>query len=980
MKAAASVLIAVAIAVAGPTLVGADDGHSTLLNGYTMTSWTLADGIPIGPVSAMVQDTEGYLWLGTTNGVVRFDGARFTPWEAIYPTRLPHRGVFALALSRDGSFWIGFDRIAGGVSVGVWRNGVLTFPASGLAPLGATTSILEDRNGSVWAVSAGALHRLRHGQWDVVRTGALGRATVVSVREDAAGAIWIGTRHGVFRTRDGERFDLVEAGIARETSHGADGTLWMTDPVHGARRQGAPASMLGVDGWGMRLLHDSRGNLWVGTTGQGLWRVRDAATAGAPLVEHATIQTGLSSDMIQTLLEDRDGNIWVGTMLGLHSLTPQELMPLASGALVRAILSEADGSVWAGTASGLMQFRREGGAWRGRTVSAKWDIRSLFRDARGQAWARTDHGLQSLIRGQLVDTPTPSAVDPPCSAGGIIGLTDLASATPRLRRVLAMVAAPAPDPAAPPRPFCVTGDTLWAASADGALTVRRGDGTVATIPSPLPSAASGRHIIDAIFEDALGAMWAGGTAGLWRVREGRVEQLGEREGLPAQRVMAITQSLDGDLWLAVDRGPRYPGRRAALVRLNPSDVDRATAPNAPLAGYRVYDATNGLAGVPLGTAAAARSSDGSLWFSIGGSLTVVDPARVSRDLGRAAPARIAGVTIDDSVVTPAAAGVLPPGTRKIQIDYTALRLTAPRQIRFRYRLDGFDPDWVDAGARRQAYYTNLAPGHYVFRVRANGDGATWAVPEARWSFTVRPAFRQTGWFYALAGTVLLLAAWGAAQTRVWVLNRQFAATLAERARLSREIHDTMLQSLVGIALQVQAIARRCAPQAAAQQAQLVALRREVEEHVREARQAIMNLRSPMLEACGLTGALAEVGRRAAAPPTRFEIAADQIAGLSVVMEGELLRIGQEAIANAARHAVATSIRVELRQEPDAVRLRVTDDGRGFDVDAMLSGASGHYGLTGMRERAAGLGGRLTVTSSARGTVVEASIPCARPRQ
>jgi signal transduction histidine kinase len=211
------------------------------------------------------------------------------------------------------------------------------------------------------------------------------------------------------------------------------------------------------------------------------------------------------------------------------------------------------------------------------------------------------------------------------------------------------------------------------------------------------------------------------------------------------------------------------------------------------------------------------------------------------------------------------------------------------------------------------------------------------------------------------------------------LNRQFAATLAERARLSREIHDTMLQSLVGIALQVQAIARRCAPQASTQQAQLVALRREVEEHIREARQAIMNLRSPMAEACGLTGALAEVGRRAASPATRFEISADQIRDLPVVVEGELLRIGQEAIANAARHACAASIRVELRQEPGAVRLRVSDDGRGFDVDTLLSADSGHYGLTGMRERAVRVGGRLTVSSSARGTVVEASLPCARRR-
>jgi signal transduction histidine kinase/ligand-binding sensor domain-containing protein len=927
---------------------------AALLSGYTLNSWTLADGMPIGPVSAMVQDPEGYLWLGTPSGVVRFDGARFTPWDALYPAPLPHREVRALSLARDGTFWIGFDRAAGGTSVGAWKRGDLTFPSAGAAPQAATTAILADTRGCVWAVADGALSRWRHGRWDVVRAGALGRATVVSVREDAQGSLWIGTRQGVFRTRDGETFALVEPGIARETSQSADGTLWMTDPVHGARRQGAPTPVIDLDGWGMRLLHDSHGNLWVGTTGQGLWRVHDSSPTAAPLIERATMQSGLSSDLVQTLFEDRDGNIWVGTMLGLHSLTPQEFSPLASGALVRAVLPDTRDSVWVGTASGLMQFRPDGGTWRGRTVGGRWDIRSLFRDVRGQAWATTDHGLRLLTRGRLADAPKSAAADPPCSDGG--------------RSV-----ATAPDPAALPRPLCVARGDTWFAAADGSLRVRRGDRTTTVHAS---SGAAGRRTIDAIFEDSAGTIWVGGTAGLWRVRDRRVEQLGEREGLPAERVMAITQSLDGDLWLAVDRGPRLPGRRAALIRLNPSDFERATAGDSPVAGYRIYDAMNGLAGFPLGVTA-ARSHDGSLWFAFGGVLTVVDPTRVSAER-HPAPARIAGVTVDDRPVAVGDANVLAPGTRKVQIDYTALRLTAPRQVRFRYRLDGFDADWVNAGVRRQAYYTNLAPGRYVFRVRASGDGGTWDGREAQLAFSVKPLFRQTAWFYALCGTAMLFVTWGGAHTRGWILNRQFAATHAERTRLSREIHDTMLQSLAGVALQLQAIARRCTPQGSDEQAQLLALRREVEEHVREARQAIMNLRSPMLEARGLAGALAEVGRLAVTPPAHFEMAGS-IAGAPLAVEGELLRIGQEAIANAARHADATHVHVDLNQHDNAVRIRVTDDGHGFDVDRVLAADSGHYGLTGMQERAARLGGRVVVTSSATGTVVEASVPCARQR-
>jgi len=925
---------------------------SALLSGYTMTSWTQTDGVPIGPVYAMVQDAEGYLWLGTIGGIVRFDGVRFTRWDAIHSTRLPRADVRALSLSRDGTLWVGFDRIGGAPTAAAVRNGALVSVAKGSPPRDAVTSVVEDRDGSVWAVSEGALYRLRRGAWAVIRDGMLDHAEVVSVRQDPRGNLWISTRQGLFRSHDGESFERLADGIVRETSEGADGELWMTDSAHGVRRFAARAPLTGIDGWGTRLLHDSRGNLWVATTGQGLWRIPSATAADAPLVEVASMQTGLSSNAIQCLLEDRDGNVWVGTMLGLHSLTPQQLTPLASGTLVRAVLPNPDGSVWVGSASGLLHFRHDGGGWRGQRVGDTLDVHSLFRDAAGTAWATTDGGVRRLSGGRLLPSSHHPDIAPPCPAG----------APPSLAEAPVW------------RPVCGVRDVVWRATETGSLTLRRGSQAFATT-LPVRSSTAVPFTVDAFFEGADGSTWVGGAGGVWRLRDGEVQHRGERDGLPGQRVMAISQSGDGFLWLAVDRGPLYAGRRAALVRLHPADFERAVRYNTRLTGYRIYDAAHGLAGVPLGSAAAARSRDGSLWFVIGGNLTVLDPKQLAREEARAqAPARIVAATIDDRQVIPANTGVLAAGTRKLQIDYTALRLTSPRQTQFRYRLDGFDRDWVDAGSRRQAYYTNLAPGQYVFRVQANDRGGAWPEAESRWPFTLQPAFHQTRLFYGLCGALVLLAAWGVAHTRVWILNRQFAAALAERTRLSREIHDTMLQSLVGIALQVQGIARRCGPQAPEQQSQLVALRREVEQHIREARQAILNLRSPMLEEADLATALAEIGRRTVDGPTRVEVAADRIDGLTPATEAELLRIGQEAITNAARHAAATRIRVDLRQESDLVLLRVTDDGRGFDVDAIRAGSVGHFGLTGMQERAARAGGRLTVRSSSGGTLVEAIVP------
>ena len=251
------------------------------------------------------------------------------------------------------------------------------------------------------------------------------------------GTLWVGTRQGVFRTRDGDRFELVDDGVARETSEGADGTLWMTDPAHGARRHGARPPLTGIDGRGMRLLHDSRGNLWVATTGQGLWRVRDSADAThAARRARRRLQTGLSSNAVQSLLEDREGNIWVGTMLGLHSLTPQQLTPLASGALVQTILPDPDGSVWVGTATGVMQFHMTAAPGVGAASATMGHPLAVSRRPRPCLGA-TDEGLRAFVRGRLVEGPPATGVAPPCSNGAMMSpadaVTDAADRRPVMR-------------------------------------------------------------------------------------------------------------------------------------------------------------------------------------------------------------------------------------------------------------------------------------------------------------------------------------------------------------------------------------------------------------------------------------------------------------------------------------------------------------------------------------------------------------------
>src|ERR1043166_226919 len=228
-------LVVATIALVDAPLVRAQP-QGRLLTGYTVTSWTLADGIPIGPIYAIAQDADGYLWLGTTRGGVRFDGARFTPWDAISSTPLPRGDALALDVSADSTLWVGFARSAGGVTVAALRVGKIESISNGDAPHESTTAVVADRAGRVWAVSDGVLRRLQDGRWDVIRDHVLGDAVVVNVREDASGTIWAGPREALLGPRDGDHFEFVEHGLARDVSESAGGTIWITDPAHGVRR------------------------------------------------------------------------------------------------------------------------------------------------------------------------------------------------------------------------------------------------------------------------------------------------------------------------------------------------------------------------------------------------------------------------------------------------------------------------------------------------------------------------------------------------------------------------------------------------------------------------------------------------------------------------------------------------------------------------------------------------------------------------
>jgi signal transduction histidine kinase len=940
-----------------------------ILSGYSFTSWNDGAGRPLGSVYAIAQTDDGYLWIGADAGLLRFDGWRFFLWDSLSDT--PVRGsIKTLAVAKEGGLWLGS---ADPASVGRIRDGKLQRYDAGLEGHEAVTAVVEDGQGIVWAIVDWDLYRWDENRWQQVTLPWKSRVGQVRhVFVSRAGTLWVGTRWGVFEQIPGTtNFRIASDEHVWGIDEDSQGRIWTTDIAAGFRQLGAarpPAHALEAAGY--RLLHDRQDVLWVGTFGDGLWRVRSADKDAA--IERAALRTGLSSDSVLSIMEDRDSNIWVGTTVGLHRLTKRALTPLEDVGFVLTVLPWRSDGVLAGTTKGLVQLTQSPTGWRPvHFGSAAPEIRTLFRDDKGTLWIGAADGLWRLVDGRVIHENLGArgemlvlSISP--AAGGGFWLAD--------GQWVYRWTGGTPVPLTLPSNSGF--ETITFARADGRQRLWIGSGKQIGMLEP-----DGRfHVLGAgeglgnssnialydMVEDTDDAVWLGTSTGLSRFANGRVTSVGSPQGIPGDRVWSIVQDMTGALWLSLDRG---------IVRLSRNDVVLAMAGPSRRIPYQMYDPKDGLAGAALGMINSAREANGRLWFVRGGGVTEVDPHEL---MPRTEPPVI---RIEEAIANDKRLDLtqhsLPAGTRRLELSFTVLTLAASNRIRFRYRLDGFDTDWVDAGARRTVFYTNLSPRDYRFRVEAHAEDGSWSTSAADWPFTIQPAAYQTRWFYALVATMIVACVVLAWRFRLALVRRQFTLALAERARLSREIHDTLLQSLVGVALQFDGIANALGPSSVNAREQLTRIRRQVEAYIREARQSIWDLRSPILETHDLGAALRAfakdlIGDR----PVRFTAlvtGTDSIRPPKV--DNQLLRIGQEAITNAVRHANARRINLEITFGSETVVLRVEDDGRGIDGLRAHGDEDAHYGLTTMRERAEELGGTLTITSSAgRGTVIEAAVP------
>jgi signal transduction histidine kinase len=411
--------------------------------------------------------------------------------------------------------------------------------------------------------------------------------------------------------------------------------------------------------------------------------------------------------------------------------------------------------------------------------------------------------------------------------------------------------------------------------------------------------------------------------------------------------------------------------------LSPAEIDRVITDPRHRLEYVLYDASDGLKGDPIGLGhpTVTRDGSGGLWFVTSDGLAVLSPD-VSQKSRQPPPVLIEAIATDRGPISLAADQRLPPLMASLQIDYAGLSFTAPEKVRFRYLMEGFDREWVDAGIRRQAFYTNLRPGHYRFQVTATNDGMP-SDAEAVWEFTLLPAFYQTRWF---PGALVLLAAGGVAlawRARVHQVRGRFSTILVERTRVAREIHDTLLQSLLGVMLQLDDVANTLETSKETARGQLGRLRQQVEFYIREALNSIRDLRSPVLESRDLGAALRDAGDRfTALKPIEFTlVASGKPMRAAPRVEEHLLRIGQEAISNAVRHARPHCVRVDLEYGDKQIALTVTDDGIGFDPGTASGSGDGHWGVTSMQERAGQIGAAFRLDSApGQGTRVHVAVP------
>jgi ligand-binding sensor domain-containing protein/signal transduction histidine kinase len=943
---------------------------------YVSRTWRTQDGLPESRIRALAQTPDGYLWIGTSGGLARFDGVRFVVYSRFSSPVMTDDNIRALSIGRDGSLWIATD---GGGLLQYQDGRFRSFgPNEGLANefVGA---VLEDEKGQVWAGTNRGLYVRRGSQFERVDEAAhLKNIAFFGLFQRRDGTILAGGPAGIFRvdSMDLRRFgpsNLAEDQfyLIQETS---DKSLWL-GTNHGLRTLGEhepdlndPKERVIVGA----IAEDHSHNVWLGTVGAGLLLVQNgkAAAFRAP---------PLPNNSVSAILEDREQNIWVGTADGLVRMSAPyvQVLGVPDGLAddnISTIYSDRHGVLWLTTITGRV-FRYANGraeAFRFPEGAIGLRFRATFEDRTGALWFGTDnHGVVRFANGQITRFTTHEGL----RNDGIQAFAEDAEGNLWIGTT--------------------SGISRWNGSnfqnyyLDQGLSYgwvraivqdRNGDMLVGTdrginrfhdgrFAPDAAFAQLGRDRIWSIFPDDQNVLWvATRGAGLVRIAGGKVSRITTQEGLLSNAIFQIIGDRRGKLWMSGPMGLSS----ASLAELNAVAEGRSLS-----VSVLSYGAGDGLETAQLNggvQSAGCVSSDGEMWFPSVRGAVHLRPEHPRFEYR--APVRIESVLVDNHHRPFSPRIVVGPGQRHVEIEFTACTLRSPERVTFRYKLDNADTKWTAATSRRSANYYNLAPGEYRFHVVARDGSLQDGSSEAIFSLVVEPYFYQTAWFYGGAVTLAGLMVFGVIRFQVRQARIRYHLRLAERTRIAREMHDTVVQGCVGVSTLIEAAvgSARTDPD------QMLEWLDNARIHLRmtldEARQALADLRHDSFEN-GLAGALSELTRN---------VSDEKGIAVSLDVEGDpvplpdstnraLTLVAREAIRNAVAHASPSAVRIHLSFGSSAIRLGIEDNGCGFAASAKRLAADGHFGILGMRERMEQIGGSLEVSSSAGGgTIVGALLP------
>jgi signal transduction histidine kinase/ligand-binding sensor domain-containing protein len=955
------------------------------------TSWTEREGAP-SSIWALAQTTDGYLWLGTATGLYRFDGIRFTRFEPAAGEELPDTTIVALCATRDGSLWI----VSSSGRIGRLHDGHLkTYsPPDGL---GRVYSLAEDSHGVLVAGSATGLASFEDRHWkDAGKERGIPAKPVKRVFFDAHDTLWVATEDRILCLPAGEKhFQETgeKVGAVLSFAQAPDGAIWVAETTRSARmiRTGrshdrGPLTEVAVGA--SSVLFDRQGSLWISSYGDGLRRIAYPGRVSGqhiaeygPQAEQFTKKDGLSHDYVMSALEDREGNIWFVTLGGLDRFRESTVTPVSipDGDQPRCLLASRDGSIWTGGPNRTLQQIGPDGIPKVRAdIDWVYYPAALFEDRAGSLWLANmnpvGQGVGRVVGNSIEYLHLPKGVvlhqtwSITMDHAGGLWLLDWDKGVFRFANGVLTSFADVAGLPHQPRGVTYTDRSgrVWFGYQDGRATVYE-HGHFHSFGAK-DGLAIGR--IESIVDDRANRVWLGGE-GLCRFQNGRFQCLSRQAGLPMARVAGIAEDEDGFLWV---------GGNTGVVRIHPDAFDHAVADPAHRVSYDSYNFLDGLpGGLQVGTPypKVVRGRDGRIWFATTKGLAFIDPRRIPKN-SLPPPVHVETLKVDGKTIPRAERVALAPHAHNIEVDYTALSLSIPERVLFRYKLEGADSDWQEAGTRRQAFYTNLLPGQHQFRVIASNNDGVWNETGASWVFSIAPTFYETLWFrtlMALAGIGLIWLLYRLRLQRITArADLRHAERLEERTRIARELHDTLLQGFQGLMLRLQVVDEMLPPGKAKQE--LEETLETGDQAIVEARNAVHDLRPPTATMNDLAGALHALAQ---------ELATGHSANIRLVVEGprrelhptirdEIYRIAREALRNAFAHSGAGHIEAQITFGERLFRLRIRDDGAGIPPEVVDGGRSGHFGLAGMRERAKQIGSQLTISSGPEaGTEIELSV-------